>query len=84
VKKVNSINAKEAQPNDDPNQKPSCNITYNFSWDKAGQACCIMAMTELQYSEEQKPCLQTGYACTIRKRQQNGIPVYQCRPAHGN
>ena len=83
VKTVISINAKEAQPNDEPNQKPSSNITYIFSCDSAGQACCTMALTELQYSEKQKPYLQTGYACIIRKRQQNGIPVNQCRPAHG-
>jgi hypothetical protein len=84
MKTVININVKEDQPNDDPNQKPSCNITYIFSWDKAGQTCCTMALTELQYSEKQKPYLQTGYACTIRTRQQNSIPVYQCRPAHGN
>ena len=108
MKTVISINAKEAQPNDDPNQKPSCNITYIYIWDTAGQACCTMTLTELQarlvaqwqwqncrpgllhcdtdrtagqacctmtlterqYSETQKPYLQTGYGCTIRKRQQ--------------
>ena len=77
---------KKAQPNNDPNQKPFCIITYIFSLDTAGQACCTMAVTELQHAEKEKPYLQmaTGYACTIRTRQQNGMNVYQCRPAHGN
>jgi len=80
VKTVISINAKEAQPNDDPNQNPSCNITYIFSWDTAGQACCTVALTGLQYSETQKPYLQTGYGCTIRKRQQ----WYTCIPVQAS
>ena len=80
MKTVISINAKEAQTNDDPNQKPSCNITYIFSWDTADQACCTVALTELQYSETQKPYLQTGYGCTIRKRQQ----WYICIPVQAS
>ena len=55
MKTVISINEKEAQPNDDPNQKPFYNITYIFSWDTAGQACCTMALTELQHSEKRSP-----------------------------
>jgi len=58
VKTVISINVKVAQPNDDSNQKLFCNITYIFSWDTAGQACCTMALTELQHSEKKKPYLQ--------------------------
>ena len=86
VKTFISINEKEAQPNDDPNKKHFCNITYIFTWDTAGQACCTMAMTELQHSEKKEPYLRTatGYACTIRMMQQNGMPVYQYRPAHDN
>jgi len=60
VKTVISIIAKEAQPNDDPNKKLFCNITYIFSWDTAGQACCTMALTERQHSEKKKPYLQTA------------------------
>ena len=60
VKAVISINAKEAQPNDDPNQKPVCNITCIFGWDTADQASCTMALTELQHSEKKKPYLQTA------------------------
>ena len=77
---------KKIQHNDDPNQKPFYNVHYIFSLDTAGQACCTMAVTELQHAEKEKPYLQmaTGYACIIRTRQQNGMNVYQFSPAHGN
>ena len=77
---------KKAQPNDDPKQKPFCNVIYIFIFDTAGQVCCTMALTELSLSEKEKSYLQaaTGYACTIRTRQQNGMNVNQCSPAHGN
>jgi len=55
VKTVISINAKQAQLNDDRNQKPSCNITYIFCWDTADQACCSIALTEPQHSEKRSP-----------------------------
>jgi len=79
VKTVIRVNAKEAQPDDDPNQNPFCKITYIFSLDTAGQACCTLALTGLKHSEKKKPYLQmaTGYASTIRKRQQNGMNVFQ-------
>ena len=46
-----------------PNQKPFCNITYIFSWDTAGQACCTMALTDLQHSERRSPI----YRCQLDK-----------------
>ena len=55
VKTVISINTKEVQPNDDPNQKHFCNIAYIFSWDTADQASCTMALTDLQHSERRSP-----------------------------
>jgi hypothetical protein len=71
VKTDISINAKEAQPNDDPNQKPFCNITYVFSWDTAGQACCTMAVTELQCSEKRSPIYRLQLVKPVQLKQGN-------------
>ena len=60
MKTVININAKGTQPIDNPNQKPFWNITYIFSWDSAGQACCTMTMTELQHSEKKEALFTDG------------------------
>ena len=71
MKTVISINAKEAQTNDDPNQKPSCNITNIFSWDNAGQACCTMALKELQYSKKRSPLYRQQMVKPVQLEQGN-------------
>ena len=71
VKTVISISAKEAQPNDEPNQNPSSNITYIFIWDAAGQACCTVALTELQHSEKRSPIYRRQLVKPVQLEQCN-------------
>jgi hypothetical protein len=56
---------------DDPNQKPFCNITYIFSWDTADQVCCTMALTEFQNSEKWSPIYRRQLVKPVQSEQCN-------------